>query len=77
MRLVNLRPNFNRVDSGKVSVWFSYETPIAFTNSRGETVIRKNVWGSTTGKHLNAVCSDKSVRIDGESFENRLANFVF
>lgn len=54
--------------------WFSYETLIAF-HIKGEFHIIKNYWGPTTGKHLNWIDSDKSIREDEETFNanyNRL-----
>ena len=54
-------------------VYFSYKTPIAFRTFKTGLVIRENDWGPTTGKHLNAIDSDKSRRIPGEQFERRLA----
>lgn len=32
--------------------WYSYDTLVAFC-VKGEFHIRKNMWGTTTGKHLN------------------------
>ena len=51
--------------------WFSYETLIAF-NINGEFHIRKNDWGTTTGKHLNWIDDDKTIREDRETFERNL-----
>lgn len=51
--------------------WYSYDTLVAF-NIGGEFHIVKNVWGTTTGKHLNWICSDHSIRESAEEFE---ANF--
>lgn len=57
------------VDLGPVTVWFSYQTPVAFTVGRG-LVVRRNDWGPTTGKHLNAIDGgDKRSRVDSETFE--------
>ena len=56
---------------GNLSVYFSYKTPVAFTSETG-LVIRKNDWGSTTGKHLNWIDNDKSRRISGVEFEEEL-----
>lgn len=39
------------VDS--LTVWFSYETPVAFQVADGLVVVRQNDWGVTTGKHLS------------------------
>jgi len=54
-----------------LSLYYSYNTCIAFSDN-GALVIRKNDWSTTTGKHLNAINSDKSIRINGEVFENKL-----
>jgi len=35
-------------------------------------IIRENIWGSTTGKHLNWIDRDKSIRVDSATFEDRL-----
>lgn len=51
--------------------WFSYDTLVAF-KINGEFHIIKNYWGSTTGKHLNWICYDHSIREDRETFD---ANF--
>lgn len=51
--------------------WFSYDTLVAF-HINGEFHIIKNYWGNTTGKHLNWIDSDHSIREDEETFN---ANF--
>ena len=55
--------------SGKY--WFSYDTLFAFTIN-GEFHIIKNYWGTTTGKHLNWIDNDHSIRENRETFD---ANF--
>lgn len=32
---------------------FSYETPVGFIDDKGKRIRRENVWGPTTGRHLN------------------------
>lgn len=55
-------------------VWFSYKTPVAFSRDYATPVVRENVWGPTTGKHLNAIDDgDKGSRVRGEHFEALLA----
>ena len=49
--------------------WFSYKTLVAFSGSTGPLVCIKNYWGPTTGKHLNAIQSDKALRVDQETFD--------
>lgn len=58
---------------GSLSVWYSYKTPIAFYHPSTGTVIRQNDWSTTTGKHLNAIDTDKKIRVTGEEFERRFA----
>ncbi len=57
--------NALRFDMESLTVWFSYRMPVAFARPRGVLVVRENIWGPTTGKHLNA--------IDGGSREARRA----
>lgn len=48
--------------------WYSYSTLVAFEIS-GEFHISRNYWGTTTGKHLNWINSDKSIREDEATFK--------
>lgn len=57
-----------RVDIGTLSLYFSYETVVAFQDADGLKV-RENSWSTTTGKHLNW--------IDGGNKKARLASQVF
>ena len=64
------RPNFTRVDVGELTIWFSYETQIAFHTYETGTVVHENDWGPTTGKHLNAIDGgDKKSRVTREAFD--------
>lgn len=50
--------------------FFSYQTLIAFKiASEDKLVIRENVWNNTTGKHLNVINPDKSIRVNKEVFD--------
>jgi hypothetical protein len=62
------RPNFTELTLGDLTVYFSYRTPIAFTTVRNGLVIRENDWSVTTGKHLNWLNPDKSLRVSGVQF---------
>ena len=59
------------VEVGNLTVWFSYNTPIAFQVGGFPKVIRENVWGITTGKHLNAIDPDKKKRVSDDEFERQ------
>ena len=66
----NYGTNALRVDIGTLTIWFSYETPIAFRVAHGEIVVRQNDWKQTTGKHLNAIDGGrKKSRVPSETFE--------
>lgn len=56
------------IDSHNNEYWYSYKTLVAF-KINGEFHIVKNYWGTTTGKHLNWIDSNKSIREDKEAFE--------
>lgn len=58
-----------RVHVGPLVVWFSYQTPVAYSLN-GKRTVRENVWGPTTGKHLNAIDGgDKKNRVSGDYFQ--------
>ena len=61
-----------RVTVGQLDVYFSYNTPVAYSTDHDGLVCRENDWGPTTGKHLNAIDPNKKNRIPGAEFEQRL-----
>ena len=62
-------PNETTLELPGITIWFSYETPIAF-RAGGPHVVRQNSWSTTTGKHLNRIDGgDKASRIPGPEFE--------
>ena len=57
---------------GVISLWYSYQTIIAFT-FRGERYVTQNIWGSTTGKHLNMIDGgNRNERLDRNTFITKL-----
>jgi hypothetical protein len=69
--------NFARVDLGSLSIWFSYQTAVGFQLEGTTPVVRENVWGPTTGRHLNEIDGgNKSGRISGADFEQRLRSIL-
>lgn len=56
---------------GNLDLYFSYETVIAFRDG-GQLTIRQNDWSTTTGRHLNAINTDKKARIPSAEFEAKL-----
>lgn len=71
--LRTIRPNLTRLTLGGLTIWFSYETPISFEDRDfGEVATRVNDWGTATGRHLNLIEEDHSVRVSGELFQRLL-----
>lgn len=76
----NTMPNAHTVFLGNVIIYFSYNTPIGFEDTREGTVkrliVRENVWGPTTRKHLNKIDGGskeaKARRVSSEEFTERL-----
>lgn len=70
------RENFSRVEVGPLTIWFSYSTPIAYNLPGEGTVVRRNEWGPTTGRHMNEIdggsADRRAARIDGAEFVARL-----
>lgn len=57
-----------------ITIWFSYQTPVAFKPIGGLLVVRQNDWGTATGRHLNAIDGgNKKQRVTGETFERMLS----
>ena len=55
--------------------YFSYKTLVAFSHN-GNTYVRQNIWGNTTGKHLNWIDGgDKKSRLTQEEFEQKYNEF--
>ena len=59
-----------------IDVYFSYKTPVAFRTFGCGLVIHQNDWGPTTGKHLNFINPDKSVRVNDDRFKQLWAEHV-
>ena len=77
IEIEQIKPNFTKINVGALTVWFSYETPIAFKNGTWSTlVVSENVWGPTTGKHLNYIDGGtkeaKANRVSSEDFNRAL-----
>ena len=61
-----------RVDIGTLSLYFSYETVVAFQDVDGLKV-RQNDWSTTTGKHLNWIDGgDKKARLASQDIADAL-----
>ena len=55
-----------------ISVWVSYETIVAFYDG-DHLVVCDNVWGTTTGKHLNSIDGGRKInRLPYKEFNKKL-----
>ena len=69
----NYGVNSLRVDVGNVTLYFSYKTVVAFRAPGYSLTVSENIWGPTTGKHLNWIDDgDKGSRLPRDKFEDVL-----
>lgn len=60
---------------GTKEYYFSYETLVAF-GRKGRLTVCENVWGTTTGRHLNAIDGGhKESRVNLEEFQRLAQEF--
>ncbi len=57
------------VTLGRLTLWFSYETLVAFRLSPGPLQVSENQWTSTTDKHLSYIDPRKKDRLASDEFE--------
>lgn len=55
-----------------LELFYSYKTIVAFRDVQDGLVCSENVWGVTTGKHLNWIQPDKTKRTKNLKFEEML-----
>ena len=68
----NYGAHTQEIDIGSVRLFFSYDTVVAF-NDNGRNIVCENVWGTTTGKHLNWIDGgNKKGRLASEEFDQQL-----
>ena len=64
------------VDFDNFRLYYSYETIVAYYDLQDGLVCSTNVWGNTTGKHLNWIEPDKKRRIEYGRFEVMLQEML-
>lgn len=61
------------VTIGTLSLYFSYQTVVAFEDDGIGLKVVENQWGPTTGKHLNTIDGgNKSSRLSSQEFDEEL-----
>jgi hypothetical protein len=62
---------------GNITVYFSYNTIVAFETPEHGLICCENIWGSTTGNHLNSIEPDHDARYDPGTFKGKLEELEF
>lgn len=57
------------VEFEKFTLFYSYDTIVAYKDIDDGFVCSENVWGNTTGKHLNWLEPNKRNRVPNKDFE--------
>jgi len=57
-----------QITVGDMTIYFSYQTPIAFRAPGVGYVVSENVWSRTTGKHFGMLPGNRSDRVPNEKF---------
>ena len=66
----NYGVNSLMVSIGALTLYFSYNTIVAFSTPQTGQKVRQNDWSTTTGKHLNWIDGgDKKGRLPSAEFE--------
>ena len=60
------------IDLKNITLYYSYETIVAYEDIQDGLIVHKNIWGVTTGKHLNWINDDHSIRLDSADFDEML-----
>ncbi len=68
----NYGVNCQFMEIGGITLYYSYSTIIGFRTRMKGLVLSHNVWGNTTGKHLNWLDRDKKNRLDYDDFSTQL-----
>ena len=70
-------PNTHSVTLGNLTIYFSYNTPVACQITGESAVVSVNIWSSTTGRHLQWIDGgDKESRIDNATFTRQLEEIL-
>ena len=62
-----------KVVTENLDLYYSYETIVAYSDAKDGLVCSVNIWGTTTGKHLNWIESNKKLRKNSVEFGEMLA----
>lgn len=60
---------FVQVVVGQLTVWFSYENPIAFQVQGKPLIVSENQWNASTAYHLAELDPENKFRVPAQQFE--------
>ena len=66
------KANFTVVTVGSLELAFSYRTVVGFRDGFEGWILSENLWGPTTGRHLNALPGERISRGDFDAKLNAL-----
>lgn len=61
---------------GELTLYFSYKTIVGFHCPKTGYVVSENLWGPTTGKHINAINGREQERVSRDTFERQLRDVL-
>lgn len=64
------------VDFEMFTLYYSYKTIVAYYDHQDGLVCSENVWGVTTGKHLNWIEPNKKNRVENGKFNVMLREML-
>lgn len=68
--------NALKINTPGITIYYSYDTIVAYEDIHDGLVCSKNIWSNTTGKHLNWIQPDKSKRVDYLGFVGLLNSAI-
>lgn len=71
MKLIQIKPNFHKLEKQHVDIFFSYQTPIAIVND-DHAFVARNEWSPTTGTHINIIKREYANRVVETDHEDLL-----
>jgi len=61
------------VSTAAIDLYYSYKTIVAYRTIKDGLIVCENVWGTTTGKHLNWINPVHNTRLSYDTFQGKLA----
>jgi hypothetical protein len=77
MKLNPVKSNMTEIETGKITILFSYKTPVAYrVNETGEYFKTDKHWSVTTSRHINQWIGDSGEATVGSVSQDDLDNLL-